>query len=66
MDRFNIGTGIALAVAVLALGGLAFYGPPEHRTVALTALVGLSTTLAAALQGRLRKRAPASFKGGSK
>lgn len=65
MERINVGTGIALGVALLvaagSLGYLAFYGPAEHRGMALTAFIGLATTLAAAVQGRLVKRDPAQF-----
>lgn len=64
MDRVNVGTGIALLVAAGSLGVLAFYGPMEHRGQALAAFVALASALAAAVQGRLMKRDPASFKGG--
>lgn len=64
MDRFNVGTGIALIVAALSLGYLAFYGPTEHRAAALAAFIGLASALAAAVQGRLVKRDPSSFKDG--
>jgi hypothetical protein len=54
------GTAVVLAV-IGALLALVICGPPEHRTVALTALVGLAGTVSAALRGRLVKRDPSRF-----
>jgi hypothetical protein len=60
-ERLDL-AGAAVVLAVIgALLVLVICGPPEHRTVALTALVGLAGTVSAALRGRLIKRDPSQF-----
>lgn len=61
MKRIDTGTAILVATVTLALVALVLRGPVEHRGVAITALVGLAGTVAAALRGRLVKRDPAQF-----
>jgi hypothetical protein len=57
-DRLDIGQVILLVAAMAFMGYLLKYGPESQRGVIYAAAVGLVTTLAAALQGRLVKRTP--------
>jgi hypothetical protein len=64
MERVDIGQAILIVSVCGLLGVLAVLGPPEHRTLAVTAAIGLVGTVAAAVRGRLVKRDPSKFKGG--
>jgi hypothetical protein len=62
MRRLDIPGAAVVLAAIGALSWLVLYGPAEHRTVLVTALVGLAGTVSAALRGRLVKRDPRQFR----
>lgn len=66
MDRIDIGQALLCAVALAVMTLLVFYGPKDHQATIAAALVGVLTTGAAAMRGRLVKRDPESFKDGGK
>lgn len=62
MDRIDIGQALLCVGVLVVMGALVIWGPEDHKATVWAALIGLLTTLVAALRGRLVKRAPEQFK----